>query len=216
MSNITYSIQNIFGHVYAWSDGNPSGCPITSELNSLYNVTVSKLAYEKTTGKMSTPDNFRVMTYGDDKIGSVRPDSGFDIDKYSSFLRKLGMRPTNARKTGDPKLSTFDELIFLKRKFVLDEYDQFICPIDADVIHDLVHYTKTLEPSELHQRILESITEASFHEKKFFNEWRDTLVHALKTEKVVFNSMSQGVRESLFQTQSNFRALAKERGSEHN
>lgn len=106
MDNFVYRL-NRGGHI--------SGNPLTTMINSIVNCLQIRMAYFD---KFDTPfrENVKLMTYGDDNIGSVSPCCSFNNVHISEFLDRYGQIFTDTSKEviKQPYLSS-DNLTFLKR-----------------------------------------------------------------------------------------------------
>jgi hypothetical protein len=211
-NNICYSVHFSLTDAFAWRGGNPSGCPVTAELNSLYSVFAIRFAMEHTLGRPYTFDEVRMCTYGDDQIIGLHPEvtAKFSTEKFAEGFSRIGMTVTNADKSGPPSLIKFDDCEFLKRKFVNRE-GTIVAPLEQSTITDMVHWNRTRSDAEVFQRVQMSLVEASLHDEQFFKKWQKILVPLVKRH---YPLIPQDVKENLQSSYSTFFYQALQQGEQ--
>ena len=114
-------------YVYNWSGSLPSGHPLTSIVNSMYNhIAMAYCWYDiqpKTGCIPDFYDHVYLCVMGDDNVFSVSSrDFNFNEYTISKSMRKLGLNYTTDLKTEieDKGLRTLYDISFLKRKFDFD------------------------------------------------------------------------------------------------
>lgn len=164
MMNRTYHIYS--GRILQWYNGNPSGCPMTSELNTIVVNVVMRYSYHRTFGNLE--DFHRLVyliAYGDDHIisrhHSIR--DTWTPEKIVSDLANLGMTLTDADKTGPPRPKALHEVEFLKRKFQTHK-GWCECPLDFNTIQEMILWTKTTDRVAVEiERCENALYEAAYH-----------------------------------------------------
>jgi len=144
----------------------PSGHPLTSILNSIYNLVVFRMCWCDKYGDMEVStfrDKVRCYVYGDDNI--FAPDDNhldFNLEAMASFCPKIGMVYTSEDKTGDLyKLKPVGSCSFLKRKFALDPDGYVYAPLEYHSIGDMLNWRKRKTTDEEH---LEQVSVAMIRE----------------------------------------------------
>nr|QYV43042.1 MAG: polyprotein [Picornavirales sp.] len=117
---------------YRVVSGNPSGCPVTTELNSianlamtLYTITLSGFPLEKVLNQTF------VATYGDDSV--VSTSLPLDIDLFGQQIAALGLLATNTEKSGAISKQSLNRITFLKRSFLWYK-GKYYAPLHKDSI----------------------------------------------------------------------------------
>ncbi len=122
-----HSIVAVNDDVFVTSHSMPSGSYLTAMLNSIMNKGYTAMWYyremKKAGHKPSVSHFFSVVTdfvYGDDKLNGVS-DKTYNLNAVTmrNFFQSIGMNFTDAEKQPiETEFQTFDEVSFLKRKFV--------------------------------------------------------------------------------------------------
>jgi len=116
--DVVYPVVAFNGTLVQMCGGNPSGHNITVYVNSIVNSLINRCAFFHTCGFKRFSDHVRLMTYGDDDIGSVdmECDSFNNITK-SAYINSIGMKYTPPSKQGEhQKYLNLKNVDFLKRK----------------------------------------------------------------------------------------------------
>jgi len=169
-------------NVYLWTHSQPSGCPITAILNSLYNsismryVWLTVMPEEYCTMKAFN-EHVAMVSYGDDNCVNI---SDAVIDRFNQLTiaegyKEMGMTYTDEAKSGDMiPYRSLGEISYLKRGFRWDEDEhQYIAPLDLSVILEMTnwvrgdfdHEERTIENMET------SAFELSLHGREVFEQW---------------------------------------------
>jgi len=168
--------------MYVWQGGNPSGCPITSELNSMVNLIVVRYAYLCSVGDLQTfQTNVFAVTYGDDLLLSVRQEvrEKYTPDNISIHAAELGMILTDAEKREETNFVTITEATFLKRAFTrLGNYHA--APLDKMVLEEMVFYQKKGHDGaqNYRNRVVTALYESVLHGEDYFNDFRSRILTA--------------------------------------
>lgn len=193
--------------LYEWTRSLPSGHPLTTIINSLYNHMLFRLAYfqyvEFDVKKFLQFDNFvRLVTYGDDMVGSVRKEaSGFNQNTIPKFIHVFGATWTHESKAeGEYEdFRSITELDFLKRKFRFDEdLCLWMAPLSLDSVLEPCCWTKDNNRELLIQKsnIDMAFRELPLHGKIVFEEWRDKLL-SLSQKHLQYVPMLTEYKEAL-------------------
>ncbi|AFO66657.1 polyprotein [gallivirus A1] len=114
--------KHVFGaRAYVMIGGMPSGAVGTSIFNSMINNICVLSALISRPDFVPTPNNYRILAYGDDVLYACTPD--FHPRDLKAFYDKwTPLQVTPATKEGDfPNSSSLSDVTFLKRWFVPDE-----------------------------------------------------------------------------------------------
>lgn len=143
LSSIVSSTVLWDGHVLRMANGQPSGQPLTVEMNSIVNSLLMRMTFftimDRHYSHIKNPrfrDYVRLATYGDDNVLGVHDDIPlYNHTMIQSVFAEWGIKYTMADKDADsvPYLS-IEEVSFLKRKFFEHEDLGLVAPIEKDSI----------------------------------------------------------------------------------
>jgi len=178
-------------HVFVVHMGNPSGNPLTTLVNNLYNHYCAAYVYYKLhdfslTSLYTFYSNVYYVTLGDDNAFAVSQSKKhiFNEGTMSIHLEDLGMTYTNELKgVASEKLRNITEISFLKRKFRYESlYDRYAAPLDLETILEIPYWTKDCENplSIVESNIDTSLRELSLHPVGVFDEWAPKLIKSYK------------------------------------
>lgn len=144
----------------------PSGHPLTSIINSIYNLVVFRMCWCDKYGDLAVTtfrDKVRCYVYGDDNIFAPSDEClDFNLETMAKFCPKIGMVYTSEDKTGDLyKLKPVGSCGFLKRKFSLDPDGYVYAPLEFHSIGDMLNWRKKKTTDEEH---LEQVSVAMIRE----------------------------------------------------
>lgn len=135
-----YPLTDFNGDLVEFYGSNPSGHPLTVIVNSLVNSLYMRYVYYTMNPKkevLSFIDNVKLMTYGDDNIMGVSPETPwFNHTTIQKSLSTMGITYTMADKTSESvpyiPISTAS---FLKRTWRFDdELKAYLCPLEHESI----------------------------------------------------------------------------------
>lgn len=180
---IVNSIHVKENSVYLWTHSQPSGCPITAILNSLYNsVSMRYVWLLKVPQKFQTMRHFNehvaMVSYGDDNLINISDEvvDYFNQLTIAEGYEQIGMKYTDESKSGNMvAYRTLQECSYLKRGFLWDENElQWHAPLDLGTILEMTNWIRQdLDPEAATISNLEtSYFELHLHGEKIFNEWR--------------------------------------------
>lgn len=139
--------------VYQWTHSQPSGCPFTSVLNSVFHSMLVRIAYllsaRKYCPEKATLSHFNKMVshvnYGDDDVTNVSVEADwFNSITMAEAYATFGMTYTDETKSGElVKFRRLDEIQFLKRSFVWDPHQaRYRAPLDINTIREMPCWNK--------------------------------------------------------------------------
>jgi hypothetical protein len=189
------------GHLIGCNHSQPSGNPLTTLINCMYNMFIFRYCYLlalEANNKSVTLMNYNVHTtavyYGDDSIMAISPSiiSWFNQETISEFMATTGHDYTDETKstTFQPykDLSTVN---FLKRGF--NQIDGlWVAPLSTETLEDMVMWSKNnLPPSEaLDQTIRTATVEAALHGKVYHQEYTSKVRDACSSLGYRFSGVS--------------------------
>lgn len=144
--DIVNSIHVCGDMIYMWNHSQPSGCPITSILNSTLHSVIVRMVFVLAARKYAPShqglaDFDRFVThvnYGDDDITNISPDiiDWFNQETMAEMYATFGMTYTDELKTGAiVKCRQLSDVQFLKRKFVWDkEFCRWMAPLSLETV----------------------------------------------------------------------------------
>jgi hypothetical protein len=159
--------------------GNPSGNPLTTELNCLVNFMYHWFCFrailgESIHGLEDYLNRVAFVAFGDDAVFTFQDVEEVTFEKLKYWMTYLGQTYTNAQKTTDDiSLTSIEDLSFLKRKFKEDGSSSLIvmCPIEIDSITGQFNWCSYGEDSIdiLRETYENSLIEIAQHGKEKFN-----------------------------------------------
>lgn len=178
--NATHLFRNT---VYATSHGNPSGNPMTTVLNSMYQYA----AWAYVVLRMGHPitrfvKSMRLITYGDDHVLSVQG-SVLDPGKVVEGFKELGMVLTAEDKVSQISYKRLDEISFLKRTFRYENTQgRYLAPLPLWVLEEMVMWYNGTGPwLNVAQDIIEcSVRECAHHDDDTFQDFTTRLRKAMQ------------------------------------
>ena len=178
-TEITYPTYDYFGTLVQFFGSNPSGHPLTVNINSLVNSLYMRYAYytiAKEDGWWKTPPFRKVvslMTYGDDNIMSVK--KGYDAinhTRIANVFKSIGIAYTMADKNMEsvPYIH-LSEASFLKHYAVWDdELKLYRCPVEEVSIAKMLHSHMKSDVLTMEQSSAEAISNVSLKYFEFGKE----------------------------------------------
>jgi len=165
--------------------GNPSGNPLTTQMNSIVNQYLCRLAYYEIVPAECGPfeNNVRIAVFGDDCVVSVSD----EVAPYYNFLTvKTNMSIHNVKITWPSKkledemefCGDFINLSFLKRSFRRQEDGYIVGPIEKATIEETplwIHKDLSIEEATIDNYVT-SLREAFFHGRSYYEEFVNMFV----------------------------------------
>lgn len=168
--------------IYQWRKSLPSGHPMTTIINSLYNLGLMIGCYILAHNRQleSAWHFFRHVSpevYGDDNAAGVS-DEKVDIYNQNTLVRlmeEFGQVYTNETKSGTgPDYRNINEISFLKRRFRHDPLVPYtLAPLELKSILELPMWCsdKTRVTEIMHTNIERALMELSAHEQETWDLW---------------------------------------------
>lgn len=179
---IVNSIHIVGGVIYFWTHGQPSGCPITAILNSLFNSISMRYVWlvvvppELQTMKAFN-EHVAMVSYGDDNCVNIS-DAVIDVFNQITIAEgyaTIGMTYTDEAKTGEMiPYRSIGEISYLKRTFTYSEEEkQFIAPLDLGVVLEMINWIRTDFDQEeaTAENMQTSAFELTLHGREVFEHW---------------------------------------------
>lgn len=138
VTNSTHMFQN---HFYSWFGSMPSGHPLTTFINNIFNITSFRYCFEQVHPDLHFETHVRIIVQGDDNLWSVsqRYESTFTEPVVATHMKALGLTYTSDTKgefSGSWRM--IEDVQFLKRKFVKFSTQDFpnlwIAPLALDTL----------------------------------------------------------------------------------
>lgn len=182
-SEVVNSIHIYENRIYGWTHSNPSGCPITAILNSVYHSISARYVYLICAKKYS-PENcdlgkfqqfVRHVNYGDDDVWNIHPEivEWFNQLTITDAYATIGMTYTDEAKTGVlVQTRTLDQIQFLKRTFRWDEnQSRYRAPLSLTTIREMPMWVRgRVDVRQLTEDTLaEAVHELAQHEESVFD-----------------------------------------------
>jgi hypothetical protein len=185
LAEAIYNTYHVCGNVlYFVSGQNPSGQPLTSQINSMCNVVVSmvsacKFFRSRSPTPVVTPKNyflfFNIMTLGDDVCETTNLKEYSLYDKQA-ILATLGFKFTPPDKSATFKSARYDhtQVDFLKRTFRPSNGNVF-APLDLKSVYGMVNWrSKNLSDLAAARAVYDTLLVEAFHYgRDFYNQTQD-------------------------------------------
>lgn len=172
--------------LYKWKQGLPSGHPLTSIINSIYNLSAIYMLYNThlSSSIIDHPldQNMVCIVYGDDNVISLSNEvmKYFSVDTIVECFGTIGLRFTPPTKdVGVLEFGDISQAQFLRRGFRMDSvYCRYLAPLELSVIKETPMWTKRgayrLEITL--KNVEDSLHELSLHSEAVFNTWAPLIV----------------------------------------
>jgi len=176
--DIVFSCHISKNQVYQVAHGNPSGNPMTSILNSMYNSIASRVAYANFTGKspIEFDEDVTMISYGDDSVLGISLDLDMGQDDWTEAYGSLGMFYTREDKSDNDgtQYRKLEEVTFLKRGFKILPFTYIVsAPLSLDTVVEIPMWVKTdlgVE-DETVDNLEMAFKELSLHGKETYDYW---------------------------------------------
>nr|QUS52717.1 hypothetical protein 1 [Mute swan feces associated picorna-like virus 16] len=176
--------------VYQWTHSQPSGNPLTTILNSMYNSVSMRVVYALEFGEIkSFRDNVSMISYGDDNVVNIKRQIIDRFNQYSISARysEIGMTYTDESKGKNElvKSRALSEVEFLKRGFI-ERNGRFDAPLSLDTILEMVYWVRgELDHDELCISNCENAyLELSLHSPEVFELWTQRIAKACRKQNL--------------------------------
>lgn len=179
------------GKIFQLNHSQPSGNPLTTLINCLYNMIIFRYVYLLAQRENGFPlslsgfcANVASVFYGDDSLCCVsnKVCEWFNQHVITRLMAITGHDYTDETKSGSPPpYRSLSEVTFLKRGFVLRD-SFWIAPLSKDTIEDMCMWSrKNIEPQEaLLQTSRIASFEASLHGDVYLSKFAQTIKRACR------------------------------------
>lgn len=180
-TEIVNSVHVFDNSVYIWTHSQPSGCPLTAIINSIYNSLSMRYVWMITVpveyqNMKSFNEHVAMISYGDDNLVNIAEAliKYFNQITIARGYTTLGMTYTDEAKSGElVEHRSIEEVSFLKRTFLRDGTASYRAPLALDTILEMVNWVRgDLDNEEKTRENMETAAEElSLHPDCVFNEW---------------------------------------------
>ncbi|QKK13171.1 hypothetical protein 1 [Kummerowia striata dicistrovirus] len=178
--DVTNSLHINGNIIYQWTHSLPSGHPITTICNSIYNQLafryVFSLLVEEVGMECAFDDHVYVITYGDDNVVNISDEicCVFNQRAVIQCMPKIGLVYTSENKEdkNPPEYRFLREVNFLKRGFrYSSEYSRWVAPLDMLTILQSPYYcySSSVFDQVPHMVFETSLLELSLHGRIVFD-----------------------------------------------
>lgn len=157
--------------------GMSSGVMITLILNSIVNSLLLRCAFRELVPNVKFREHVRCATVGDDNVLCISDDviELFNMVDIAPLYASWGYKVTPASKDGEfVKKMALEDLVFLKRKFVLWDDGFYRAPLAPDSLYKALCFERKDGLRGLERLIgvyMGACREAYLHGEEFFNEF---------------------------------------------
>lgn len=173
--------------VYDWMSSLPSGHPMTSVINSMYNQFLFRYCwYRANDNCIQTLWKFDDYVYacmlGDDNVFGVIDGYRhvFNEQTIPGFMAECGMNYTSELKTVSVvKLRRLNEVEFLKRSFRYEKLlGRYVAPLSLDTIFESPYFSKKGAECDTitFTKVQSNLDEASLHGKEIFEQVKEMFI----------------------------------------
>lgn len=195
--------------IYQATHSQPSGCPITAILNSIYNSVIVRIAYIICAQQHfeQIGEDYRSMkwfnlfvsmvSYGDDNLIGIaeRILDWFNQVSITSALLVIGHEYTDEAKTGIiVPVRDISEVAYLKRHFKWNPaLNRYVAPLDLDTVLEIVQWTKKGLSSDAITLANLDVTmrELSLHDKEIFDKYKRILTTECQKHNIFYRFLTQ-------------------------
>jgi len=179
------------GQVFQLNHSQPSGNPLTTLINCMYNMIIFRYVYLLAQRDMGFPEslsgycmNVSSVFYGDDSLCCVSDKvcEWFNQHSITKFMAVTGHEYTDETKSGSPPpYRSLSEVTFLKREFVLRD-SFWVAPLSKVTIEDMCMWSrKNIDPQEaLRQTTRIASFEASLHGDEYLKAFGEVVRRACR------------------------------------
>lgn len=192
---IVHAVHIIGNVIYVTDHGHPSGSSLTTVINTFATEIYLRMCFlqcvdPKVFGSVgpTTMSDYRQHTrnkaFGDDhntRVSALVADF-FNQKVFAEWCLRYNLEYTDAYKNTDPDPFTTDEdLVFLKRKYAVQNNGWVDAPMEMQVLHEMVLWVTG--PRGDHRRtaqiIENSLEMATEHPRQVFDKWKQRLGAAM-------------------------------------
>lgn len=181
------------GAIYGFTHALPSGHPLTTPINSVYNHVAFRYCWYRAHGnKLSSIARFSedcyLCAFGDDNILNITDDVAEKFNQLSctEYMKELGLTYTSETKEEvPPPTRRLCDITFLKRSFRWDErVRQHVAPLELSVLKETPYWTKRGDRSEdiTRDNVENVLRELSLHDQEAWDDYAPKLMKAALTK----------------------------------
>lgn len=175
--------RHLFGDiVYEWHSSLPSGHPLTTLINCMYNSIAFRFSWYGMPNVNDFPElfHFYVILYvlGDDNVLSIRDDvvEFFNQITIEGLMKDLGLTYTSENKDLNAELTPtrpLNEIEFLKRGFRFEErLNKYVCPLRLKVVLEMPQWSRKDDYLPISATNLENAaSELAYHDSETYSFW---------------------------------------------
>jgi hypothetical protein len=197
---LTNSRHYFNGDIISWSSSLPSGHPLTSMVNNMYNGIAFRYCWNRAFEDKPEEglfDNYcYLITMGDDNVFSVPQQyiEFFNEAVLSKYMKELGLTYTKEDKTmGDSSLRFITEVEFLKRKWKYDTtLRRYVSPLKLKGLIETLSWTRMgkYEHEIPVDKVDTALRELSYHDEATFDKWSAKIIRSSATNLDYFPSIT--------------------------
>jgi len=173
---------HVFGNsVYIWTHSQPSGCPLTAIINSIYNSLSMRYVWMLVVPQeLKNMQAFRryvaMIAYGDDNIVNISDHviEIFNQVTIAAGYATFGMTYTDEAKSGElVPYRSLNDISFLKRTFLREASGLHRAPLCLETVLEMTNWIRgDLDREEKTRENIETAAfELSLHPDAVFHEW---------------------------------------------
>lgn len=180
-----FTVARAEGFTYLKNKGTPSGCYTTATVGMIINLLLNAYCfYQMNPNGARFDDYVKLLGYVDDMVEAVRTErcekDGVTYDPFSlaQSLSGLGMTATSGDKTGVPRWIEFSDLVYLKRRAVVNAEGLYQPMIDPQTIYKIVMWARSSpfsRPKMWLQRAEAALVFTFFYGEEKFRAMREFL-----------------------------------------
>lgn len=165
--------------VYEWTASLPSGHPLTTIINTMYNSISFRYCFFRTpTLEMKKfSDYVKLEVLGDDNVAGLHPiiEDIFNQETIPPLMKELGLTYTDEAKSGKVhKYRFLTEIEFLKRKFRFEPLlGRFVPPLRLSVILEIPQWSKKGDKYNIiaADNMSEAASELAYYDDEMYNKY---------------------------------------------
>lgn len=214
LHEIIHTVHLAQNSLYMKHQGNPSGCPLTVELNCICNFVYSLIVWRiscREAGRLEMlplrkfDENVCCFNYGDDNIFAVSDEARefFNQITFSNVLARHGITYTRADKTETTvEVEPLENLSFLKRGFVPHPRrpNIILAPIEKATIYRMIDWVrKSKDPELMIQQNVNDALDFAYHwNVEFYDRFKSEVNTACRKAGVRTNSTTWKDHDEIF------------------
>jgi hypothetical protein len=180
----SYHIRH--NQVREWRSGLPSGHPMTTVINCIYNHIAFRYAWVRLHGGDLTSipffrEHVSLFVLGDDNVFAVSDEyvDQFNPVAIGNYMSEMGLTYTSDTKDLElGGMRYLHEVTFLKRRFIYDAgFNRFLAPMELDAVLEMVMWSKKSKTVETFRDTCRNVLrELSLHDAQTFEYWTSQII----------------------------------------